>query len=162
MESKDQPKEPNFPKEVTVRLAGPDGQPGPLCKVPMVRKTDAEWRQQLDEERYQVLRRQGTEPPFCGQLLEQDQGGIYLCAGCHLPLFTSGCKFHSGTGWPSFCAPFAKENILERSDRSHGVLRTEILCTRCKGHLGHVFPDGPPPTGLRYCLNSLALLFQPQ
>jgi methionine-R-sulfoxide reductase len=148
-------------KEVAVRLVLPNGQPGPIQMVPTVIKTPAEWLDQLGRERYEVLRNQGTEPPFCGNLTDHAEPGIYFCAGCDLPLFTSLSKFHSGTGWPSFFAPFAKENILERVDRSHGMIRTEILCVRCGGHLGHVFSDGPPPTRLRYCLNGKALVFRP-
>lgn len=145
---------------VAVCLVGPGGKPGPVTEVPRVAKTDAEWEKQLGAEVYQVLRAKGTEAPFCGNLLDNHKEGVYFCAGCDLPLFSSGSKFHSGTGWPSFYQPFAKENITELNDTSHGMVRTEILCTRCGGHLGHVFKDGPAPTGLRYCLNSAALVFR--
>jgi methionine-R-sulfoxide reductase len=152
-------KAPSSPT-VAVRLVGPGGKPGPVTEVPRVVKTDAEWEKQLGPEAYRVLRAKGTEAPFCGNLLDNHKDGIYFCAGCDLPLFSSGSKFHSGTGWPSFYQPFAKENITELNDSSHGMVRTEILCTRCGGHLGHVFNDGPAPTGLRYCLNSAALVFR--
>jgi methionine-R-sulfoxide reductase len=148
------------PNEVVVSLLGSDGQPLPPAKVPAVKKSDAEWLAQLGPERFRILRSQGTERPFCGTLLDNKKTGVYLCAGCDLPLFASSAKFNSGTGWPSFFQPFAKENVTELTDRSHGMVRTEILCTRCGGHLGHVFPDGPKPTGLRYCLNSEAMVFQ--
>lgn len=145
---------------VAVRLVGSDGKAGPVTKVPRVVKSDSEWEQQLGPTAYRVLRAKGTEAPFCGNLLDNHKTGIYFCAGCDLPLFSSGAKFHSGTGWPSFYQPFAKENITELRDASHGMIRTEILCARCGGHLGHVFEDGPPPTGLRYCLNSVSLTFR--
>jgi len=149
-----------LPAEVTVRLLGPDGQPAAATKVPSVKKTDAEWLKQLGPARFRILRSSGTEAPFCGTLLDNKKTGVYFCAGCELPLFASNSKFHSGTGWPSFFQPFAKENVTEITDVSHGMERTEIRCARCDGHLGHVFPDGPAPTGLRYCLNSEALTFQ--
>jgi methionine-R-sulfoxide reductase len=145
---------------VEVRLVGPDGKPGPVTAMPRVVKTDAEWEKQLGPETYRILRAKGTEPPFCGNLLDNHKEGVYFCAGCDLPLFSSGSKFHSGSGWPSFYQPYAKDNITELRDLSHGMVRTEILCTRCGGHLGHVFDDGPAPTGLRYCLNSAALIFR--
>ena len=115
-----------------------------------MRKSDEEWLKLLGPERFRIFRTQGTERPFCGTLLDNKKTGIYLCAGCDLPLFSSKTKFNSGTGWPSFFAPFARENVAEIQDSSHGMIRTEIRCARCGGHLGHVFPDGPPPTGLRY------------
>ncbi len=150
----------DLPAEVTVRLLGPDNNPLAPGKVPSVKKSDDEWLKQLGPERFQILRSQGTERPFCGTLLDNKKTGIYFCAGCDLPLFSSKTKFQSGTGWPSFFEPFARENVLEIQDRSHGMVRTEIRCGRCDGHLGHVFSDGPPPTGLRYCLNSEALVFR--
>jgi len=149
------------PAEVKVRLLADDATPGPVVVQPMVVKTDAEWRKQLGDEAYKVLRAAGTERAFCGNLVDNKKDGIYFCAGCDLPLFSSTSKFHSGSGWPSFFAPFAKENITEKSDNSYGMERTEINCARCGGHLGHVFPDGPAPTGLRYCLNSVSLVFRP-
>jgi methionine-R-sulfoxide reductase len=145
---------------VSVRLVGPDGQPGPVVSSPRVIKTDAEWEKQLGPATYRILRAKGTEPAFCGNLLDNHKEGVYFCAGCGLPLFSSGAKFNSGTGWPSFFQPYAKENITELRDSSFGMTRTEILCARCGGHLGHVFEDGPAPTGLRYCLNSAALVFK--
>jgi peptide-methionine (R)-S-oxide reductase len=150
----------DLPAEVTVRLLGPDNTPLPAERVPSVKKSDDEWLKQLGRERFHILRAQGTERPFCGTLLDNKKTGVYFCAGCDLPLFSSQTKFHSGTGWPSFFEPFARENVLEIQDRSHGMLHTEIRCARCGGHLGHVFPDGPAPTGLRYCLNSEALVFR--
>jgi len=149
-----------LPAEVTVRLLGPDGQPAAPTKVPSVKKTDAEWLKQLGPAGFRILRSSGTEAPFCGTLLDNKKTGVYFCAGCELPLFASNSKFHSGTGWPSFFQPFAKENVTEITDVSHGMERTEIRCARCGGHLGHVFPDGPAPTGQRYCLNSEALTFR--
>lgn len=115
----------------------------------------------LDAEAYRVLLDHGTEPPFCGTLLDNKQDGVYACRLCGLPLFTSKHKFHSGTGWPSFYLPFDKEHLSEIEDTSYGMRRIEIRCSRCGGHQGHVFPDGPPPTGLRYCLNSASLEFFP-
>jgi peptide-methionine (R)-S-oxide reductase len=113
------------------------------------------------EERH-ILLDHGTERPFCGTLLNNKQAGAYVCRLCELPLFKSGTKFESGTGWPSFTEPFDADHIREIVDRSHGMVRTEVRCARCDGHLGHVFPDGPPPTGLRYCLNSASLRFVPE
>ena len=150
----------DLPAEVTVRLLGAGNVPLPATKVPSVSKPDEEWLKQLGPERFQILRAQGTERPFCGTLLDNKKTGVYFCAGCDLPLFNSKAKFNSGTGWPSFFEPFARENVAEIQDRSHGMVRTEIRCARCGGHLGHVFDDGPAPSGLRYCLNSEALVFR--
>lgn len=147
--------------KVVVRFLGPDGSPTAPETVDKVVKTDAEWHRILTTEQYNVTRGKGTEPAFCGGLLNNKESGVYKCVDCGLPLFSSGTKFESGTGWPSFYQPFAKENIIERTDRSFGMARTEILCALCGAHLGHVFNDGPPPTGLRYCLNSAALVFVP-
>jgi methionine-R-sulfoxide reductase len=121
--------------------------------------SDEQWRARLSPEQFRVLRNQGTERPFCGTLLDNKKTGVYTCAGCGLPLFSSDAKFNSGTGWPSFFQPIASENVLERADHSYGMHRVEINCARCDGHLGHVFPDGPPPTRLRFCLNSESLQF---
>jgi methionine-R-sulfoxide reductase len=151
---------PSSPNDIAVRLVAPDGLPGPVIMVPRVVKSDKDWKKQLGQKAYEILRAKGTEPPFCGNLLDNHQDGIYFCAGCDLPLFSSSSKFQSGTGWPSFFQPYAKENIVTHRDTSYGMVRDEILCARCGGHLGHVFPDGPPPTGLRYCLNGAALIFR--
>lgn len=125
--------------------------------------TDAEKQQRaagLTAEERRILLNQGTEPPFCGGLLENTESGTYACKLCRLPLFHADNKFESGTGWPSFYAPVDPEHVREVEDSSHGMVRVEIRCARCDGHLGHVFPDGPPPTGLRYCLNSASMVFQ--
>jgi methionine-R-sulfoxide reductase len=144
---------------VKVRLIGSNGLLTEPVVVPKVKKTDAEWRKQLTAEEYAIARGQGTEPAFCGTLLDNHREGIYHCVCCGLPLFASDSKFNSGTGWPSFFQPVAKENVLTRVDNSYGMQREEILCARCGAHLGHVFDDGPPPTGLRFCLNSASLTF---
>jgi peptide-methionine (R)-S-oxide reductase len=125
-----------------------------------VTHTPAEWKQLLGPERYHVLREAGTERPFTSPLNTEHRRGTFVCAGCALPLFSSTTKFESGTGWPSFYRPLPNA-VAERSDRSLLMDRTEVLCHRCGGHLGHVFPDGPKPTGLRYCMNGLALRFRP-
>jgi peptide-methionine (R)-S-oxide reductase len=122
-----------------------------------IRKSDEEWRRSLTPEQYRVLREKGTERPFTGQYAETKAPGVYLCAACGLELFASDTKFDSGCGWPSFYDPLDKQHVEEHEDRSHGMTRTEVTCSRCGGHLGHVFPDGPNPTGLRYCINSASL-----
>ena len=131
---------------------------GPV-ESPAVVKSDAEWERQLTRKQYEVARGKGTEPPFCGLLLDNKRDGVYACVCCSLPLFSSDSKFESGTGWPSFFQPVGPGNVVNAEDRSYGMRRTEILCTRCGCHLGHVFNDGPKPTGLRFCVNSESLVF---
>lgn len=127
--------------------------------IKKVIKTDAEWRAQLTPEQYNVLREKGTEYAGTSPLTDEHGKGTFECAGCGLPLFSSEQKFDSGTGWPSFWAPIKKENVIEEVDKSLGMTRTEVSCAQCDGHLGHVFDDGPRPTGLRYCMNGVALKF---
>lgn len=145
--------------KVNVKLFNRDGTlVGPLA-VDRVEKSDEAWRQLLTPEQYRIARGKGTEAPFCGTLLDNKRHGVYSCVCCRLPLFSSSAKFNSGTGWPSFFQPIAPENVTTRHDRAFGMIRTEILCARCGAHLGHVFDDGPPPTGQRHCLNSESLGF---
>lgn len=133
-----------------------------LVEVERITLSDAEWKQRLTPEQYQVLRRHGTERPFTGAYCEKPKGaGIYQCAGCGTDLFVVDTKFESGTGWPSFYDPIHPNNIGTTVDRAYGMVRTEVHCARCGGHLGHVFDDGPKPTGLRYCINSVSLKFAP-
>ena len=129
---------------------------------PKVDKTDAEWRAELDPDRYAVLRQGATERPWTSEYLDVKDDGVFVCAGCGAELFSSDTKFESGSGWPSFTDPMNRENVELRDDRSHGMVRTEVVCANCGGHLGHVFPDGPGPTGERFCINGCALNFSRQ
>jgi peptide-methionine (R)-S-oxide reductase len=149
------------PREVTVALIGADGARTGTETVPRLVKSDDEWQRVLGRDAYWVLRHANTERPFTGALLHEERRGIFRCAGCDLALFSSRSKFDSGTGWPSFWEPIAPENVVETPDGSQMVVRTAVSCRLCDGHLGHVFDDGPAPTGLRFCMNAVALKFVP-
>ena len=144
---------------IPLRVFNSRGELGGPVLLPKLELSNSEWQRRLTPEQFRILRNQGTERPFCGTLLDNKKEGVYTCTGCGLPLFSSAGKFNSGTGWPSFFQPVAEENVVTEDDHSHGMARTEILCARCDAHLGHVFPDGPPPTRSRYCVNSESLEF---
>jgi methionine-R-sulfoxide reductase len=149
------------PAENTIVKVKVFNKAGEIVEVdsPRVEKSDEEWQKILTPEQYQIARAKGTEARFCGTLLDNHKDGVYSCVCCGLPLFSSNAKFNSGTGWPSFFKPVADENVVEHTDSTYGMKRTEILCARCGAHLGHVFEDGPRPTGLRFCVNSESLKF---
>lgn len=149
------------PTMVHVVIFSDDGQRVGERAVPLVKKTKAEWHQKLTPAEFHILREAGTEQPFSGDYSKPDRPGFYRCRGCGNALYDAKTQFHSGTGWPSFWQPIAKENVTRHSDYRLGMRRTEITCTQCEGHLGHVFHDGPQPTGLRFCMDSLALHFVP-
>lgn len=135
--------------------------PANVMKQINIEKSEAAWLEELGPEKYKILRQCSTEPPFTGKYYDHKEEGTYVCAGCGTPLFDSDTKYESGSGWPSFFAAIGKDKIKEVRDTSYGMIRTEIKCATCDGHLGHVFTDGPPPTGLRYCVNSASMDFVP-
>jgi peptide-methionine (R)-S-oxide reductase len=154
-----EPAAAGMPKQVTIVEFTDDGERKGTISVPTIQKTDAEWRKQLSADSLEVTRHAGTERAFTGELLNVHDKGVFRCICCDTALYSSTTKFESGTGWPSFWAPIAKENIVESGDNSLDTERTAVSCRRCDAHLGHVFDDGPRPTGLRYCMNSVAMRF---
>jgi peptide-methionine (R)-S-oxide reductase len=149
----------DLPKQVSIVEFSDSGQRKTVMSLPTVTKTEDEWRKQLSPDSFEVTRRAATESPYTNENPNKHAKGVFRCICCDTALFDSSTKFESGTGWPSFWAPIAKENILETTDNSFGLVRTAVSCRRCDAHLGHVFDDGPPPTGLRYCMNSVAMRF---
>ncbi len=140
-------------KSLDIKVELPEGD------IEKIEKSEEEWKQELSEQEFYILRKKGTERPGTGDLLHNKKEGVYVCAACSLPLFSSDTKFRSGTGWPSFYDPIDPRTVAREEDYSHGMKRVEVLCARCDGHLGHVFEDGPRPTGLRYCINAVSLDF---
>jgi peptide-methionine (R)-S-oxide reductase len=152
-------KENGTGKKVKLVLFSDDGKREGVVELQQIKKSDDEWRKQLEPDEFAITRKAATERAFTGRYWDNHERGIYRCVCCGTAVFSSSTKFESGTGWPSFWEPIARENVRERSDSSIGMSRTEVLCTKCDAHLGHVFDDGPPPTHLRYCMNSMAMIF---